>query len=137
MKTLLAILACLASVESLFCDQTPIRIAVASNFYPTLAKLSDHFAQEDPQAKIDLIPGSSGKLYAQIVAGAPFDLFFSADAERPLLLESNPRLSVKKRHTYALGILAVVTTRGHANFETGKPVLETKINGRIALLRSI
>ena len=60
-----------------------IRIAVASNFYPTMKAIVEEFELENYESskinKIVLIPGSSGKHYAQIINGAPFDIFFSAD----------------------------------------------------------
>jgi len=52
-----------------------------------------------------LIPGSSGKHYAQIINGAPFDVFFSADIERARLLEQEGRVIAGTRFTYALGKL--------------------------------
>ena len=53
--------------------------------------------------KIVLIPGSSGKHYAQIKNGAPFDIFFSADQVRPILLEEKGIVEYESRFTYALG----------------------------------
>ena len=68
-----------------------IKIAVASNFYPTMKELVTHFESITPNSdttnNIVLISGSSGKHYAQILNGAPFDLFFSADKLRPNMLE--------------------------------------------------
>ena len=68
-----------------------IRIAVASNFYPTMKAIVEEFELENNESskinKIVLISGSSGKHYAQIKNGAPFDIFFSADKVRPVLLE--------------------------------------------------
>jgi len=88
-----------------------IRIAVASNFYPTMKEIVEQFEIEtfdsSKASKIVLIPGSSGKHYAQIINGAPFDLFFSADKIRPLFLEQQRISKNESRFTYALGKLAL------------------------------
>ena len=88
-----------------------IRIAVASNFYPTMKEVVKQFEIEafdsSKASKIVLIPGSSGKHYAQIINGAPFDLFFSADKIRPVLLEQQRIFKNESRFTYALGKLAL------------------------------
>ena len=84
-----------------------IRIAVSSNFYPTMKAIVEQFELENYESskinKIVLIPGSSGKHYAQIINGAPFDIFFSADQERPALLEEKGVVEYESRFTYALG----------------------------------
>jgi len=84
-----------------------IRIAVASNFYPTMKAIVEEFELENYESskinKIVLISGSSGKHYAQIMNGAPFDIFFSADKARPVLLEKEGIVENESRFTYALG----------------------------------
>jgi len=84
-----------------------IRIAVASNFYPTMKAIVEQFELENYESskinKIVLISGSSGKHYAQIMNGAPFDIFFSADKVRPALLEKEGIVENESRFTYALG----------------------------------
>jgi molybdate transport system substrate-binding protein len=62
---------------------SPIRIAVASNFKQTLEAILPDFERAHPEAEIQVIAGSTGGLYAQIIHGAPFDIFLAADAERP------------------------------------------------------
>ena len=88
-----------------------IKIAVASNFYPTMKELVKHFESinlnSDTTNNIVLISGSSGKHYAQILNGAPFDLFFSADKLRPNMLEKKEVFNNQSRFTYALGKLAL------------------------------
>ncbi len=85
----------------------PLQIAVASNFTPTARILIEAFRQLSPSDHVSLSSGSSGKLYAQIVNGAPFDIFLSADQEKPLrLLEKN--LAVRGSHfSYAQGVLVL------------------------------
>ena len=51
--------------------------------------------------------GSSGNFYSQIKNGAPFDVFFSADNERPKLLEEEGLGVMGSRFTYAIGRLVL------------------------------
>ena len=62
-------------------DSVTLRIASAANFYPTLKKIAQAYEKETHH-KISIIRGSTGKLYAQIMRGAPYDIFFSADSTR-------------------------------------------------------
>ncbi len=84
----------------------PLRVSVASNFAGTMRDLvSDYTLQSG--MPVQLIIGSSGKLYAQIGQGAPFDLFFSADAERPAALEAAQLIVPGSRTSYAYGELVL------------------------------
>ena len=81
-------------------------VAVATNFLSTAQGLEAAFeAQGDD--RIRLAHGSTGRLFAQIVTGAPFDLFLAADAARADALEA--RGLVAARRTYALGQLVLVS----------------------------
>ena len=88
-----------------------IKVAVASNFYPAMKEIVLQYdlkkSQSSERHKIILIPGSSGKHYAQIFNGAPFDIFFSADKIRPILLEKKGISESGSRFTYALGKLVL------------------------------
>jgi len=88
----------------LYADE--ILVAVASNFSGVIKKLSDAF-EAKTEHKVILSPGSTGKHYAQIINGAPFDVFFSADAERPLKLEVEGMTVPGSRFTYAIGKLVL------------------------------
>jgi len=83
-----------------------VRVAVASNFRPAMTALAEQFEQIS-RHEIIAIHGSTGKHYAQIVNGAPFDAFFAADAERPLRLETERRIVPASRLTYAIGKLVL------------------------------
>lgn len=83
-----------------------IRVAVASNFALTLEAVAERFEQTSGH-EVVLIPGSTGKHFTQISQGAPFDLFFAADALRPQRLEAEGRVEPGSRYTYALGRLVV------------------------------
>lgn len=94
-------------------EDKPIRLAVAANFKHTLEKLVKAYQvhrrnQEqvtEQHAKSDIeftiSSASSGVLYNQILRGAPFDLFFSADALRPEKLFSEG--VGEQQAVYALG----------------------------------
>ncbi|MGH8476373.1 MAG: molybdate ABC transporter substrate-binding protein [Methylococcales bacterium] len=79
-----------------------ISLAVASNFTHAIKAIAARF-EADTAHKVTLIFGSTGKHYAQIKNGAPFDVFFSADVERPKLLEGEGLASPGSRFTYAVG----------------------------------
>ncbi|NVJ61648.1 MAG: molybdate ABC transporter substrate-binding protein [Gammaproteobacteria bacterium] len=83
-----------------------LKVAVAANFYPTLKIIAKEFKQE---TKHDLIlsPASSGKHFAQIVNGASFDVFLSADKEMPQKLIQLGKAVESSRMTYAIGQLAL------------------------------
>ncbi len=83
-----------------------IQIAVASNFATPLKALARQFEQHTSH-KVTIITASSGKLYAQIMHGAPYDAFFSADSQRPQLLENHNKTITNSRFTYALGTLVL------------------------------
>lgn len=83
-----------------------LQIAVASNFVPALEEIAAAFTEEQGIA-VRLSAGSSGKLFAQVMNGAPFDLFFSADTVRPRLLEAAGRGVEGSRFTYACGHLVL------------------------------
>ena len=81
-----------------------VRIAVASNFLATFKTVSRDFT-EQTGIKVHISNGATGMLYAQIKRGAPYDLFFSADSKRPLLLEEEGLTEPGSRFTYVFGKL--------------------------------
>lgn len=83
-----------------------VTVAVASNFSDTAVVLAQSF-EANNEHKLRLVHGSSGRLYAQITNGAPFDLFLSADRERPRKLELEEKAVAGSRFTYAVGRLVV------------------------------
>lgn len=83
-----------------------IRVAVASNFTETIKVLAPKF-EEKTGNKVTLSFGSTGKHYAQIKNGAPFDIFLSADERSPELLENEGIALAGSRFTYAQGKLVL------------------------------
>lgn len=80
--------------------------AVAANFTGPMQKIAAAF-EKDTGHKVLLSFGATGKLYAQIINGAPFEVFLSADAKTPERLENEGFLVAQSRFTYAVGKLAL------------------------------
>lgn len=83
---------------------TAVRAAVAANFRLTLERLAAAHLK-DGGTPLRISSGATGALYGQIVQGAPFDVFFAADRERPAELEANGLIVPGSRFTYAIGRL--------------------------------
>lgn len=83
-----------------------LHIAVASNFIGPMKALIKEF-ETQTNHKVKASYGSSGKIYAQILHGAPYDLFFSADQDKPKQLEEQGLAVQGSRFTYAQGQLVL------------------------------
>ena len=92
--------------SSLYAEQ--LKLAVASNFKQTLKQLAADF---EPRTGHELIisSASSGKLYSQIINGAPYDVFFSADEKFADQLVVEGLAVQESRYIYALGKLVLVS----------------------------
>lgn len=106
----------------------PLTVAVASNFLRAATELTARFSSETG-VTIRLSNGSTGHLYAQILNGAPFDVFLAADVERPELLEQSGHAVAGSRFTYAKGGLALWSR----NATDCLGALMDKSAGRVAL----
>jgi molybdate transport system substrate-binding protein len=83
-----------------------IRVAAASNFREAMTTLAQKFEQKSGHQVLPIF-GSTGKQYAQIIHGAPFDAFFAADSLRPIQLEKDGLAVSGSRFTYAGGQLVL------------------------------
>lgn len=81
-------------------------LAVATNFRHAAESLTEDFETTTGHT-LTLTTGSTGKLYAQIVHGAPFDVFLAADTTRPQRLETTGQAVLGSRQTYAIGQLVL------------------------------
>jgi molybdate transport system substrate-binding protein len=108
-----------------------IRVAVATNFATTMDELVAQF-EEASEHTVTLSAGSTGAHYAQIKNGAPFELFFAADVERPKLLEDEGVAVAGSRFTYAIGRVALWSLRAGFVDAEGR-VLETGSFRHIAI----
>ena len=83
-----------------------LTVAVASNIARPAHDIAERF-QEVSEHTVRVTTASTGKLYAQIVNGAPFDILLAADRERPRLLEESGAAVAETSFTYAIGALTL------------------------------
>ncbi len=83
-----------------------INVAVSSNFIAVAKELVQLF-EDQHGVEVSLSFGSTGKLFAQIHYGAPFDLFLAADEERPAKLVALGDAVKDTQFTYAMGKIAL------------------------------
>lgn len=88
-----------------------INIAVASNFGIPMKNIVAEFEEKTGNI-VNLSFGSSGRFAAQIINGAPFSAFFSADQSKPQALEEAGLVLDGSRFTYAIGRLVLWSSRG-------------------------
>lgn len=100
------ILAAVLLLPVLAASQERVTVAVASNFARTATEIAARFTARTGH-QTHIIAASTGKLYAQIINGAPYDVLLAADAERPRLLEEAGLGVAGTRFAYAFGTLVL------------------------------
>ena len=94
------------AVSSLTVQADEVQVAVAANFTAPMRKIAAEF-EKDTGHKALLAFGATGKLYAQIKNGAPFQVFLAADDKTPAKLEAEGDTVPGSRFTYAIGTLVL------------------------------
>ncbi|HMP71924.1 MAG TPA: molybdate ABC transporter substrate-binding protein [Kiritimatiellia bacterium] len=84
-------------------------IAAASDLKYALDEIIDHFTDQHPQWRVEVVYGSSGLFYAQLMNRAPFDLFLSADMDYPRKLAHAGFANPDDLFHYAIGRIVVWT----------------------------
>lgn len=87
-----------------------VRVAVAANFTAPMQKIAEAFAHDTGHRAV-LAFGATGKFYAQINNGAPFDVLLAADEQTPQRLEDEGQGVTGSRFTYAVGSLVLWSAR--------------------------
>lgn len=82
------------------------QVAVAANFAEPIKAIAA-VLQKTTGHTLKVSTGASGAFYTQIKHGAPFDVFLSADNERPEMLEKDGLAQPGTRFTYAMGKLVL------------------------------
>ena len=99
------LLACLIGLASQ-AHADEVSIAVAANFTAPMQKIAAEF-EKDTGHKINAAFGSTGKFYAQIKNGAPFEVLLTADDETPTRLVAENAAVAGTQFTYAVGKLVL------------------------------
>jgi molybdate transport system substrate-binding protein len=116
------------AVAPAFAEQ--VLVAVAANFVPPFREIAIEFERTTGH-NVQVAAGSSGNFYSQIKNGAPFDVFFSADNERPKLLGEEGFGVKDSRFTYAIGRLVLWSP--NADLIKGEETLRFKQYKRLAM----
>lgn len=107
------------------------QVAVAANFFVPAKQLAVQFESATGH-RLALSTGSTGKFYAQISNGAPFDVLLAADSETPRRMEQEKLAVSGSRFTYALGKLVLWSPKEDAVDDRGD-VLRTGTFRRLSI----
>lgn len=108
-----------------------ITVAAAANMKFAMDEVVANFLKANPSDKVDVIYVSSGKAHTQIQQGAPYDLFFSADADLPRSLVSKG-LTASEVKLYAVGRIVLWSASLDATKMTLASLADSSIS-RIAI----
>lgn len=84
----------------------PIQVAVAANFIGPMQQIAQAFEARTGH-EVRLSSGATGRFYAQIRNGAPFDVFLAADQTTPARLVADGLAQADSVQTYAIGRLVL------------------------------
>ena len=107
MKRLSILILSLLTVVTANADE--VQVAVAANFTGPMQVIAVLF-ERDTGHKASLAFGATGKFYAQIANGAPFEVLLSADDETPARLVREGLAVTGTSFTYAIGKLVLWST---------------------------
>lgn len=116
-------------VVSLYAGE--INIAAAANLSYAIEDLRASFQGLHPEIEIKITLGGTGKLTAQVMHGAPYDLLMAADMFYPQKLYANG-LTIDKPKVYAKGALALLGTQ-EQNLSMGLKLLLKNTIQKIAI----
>ena len=105
-RVVFAVLGALAALAATPVLAGETQVAVAANFTEPAKEIAAAFKTATGHTAT-LSFGSSGQFYAQMAHGAPYDVFLSADADRPKRAEQDGLGVAGSRFTYAVGRLVL------------------------------
>ncbi len=109
-----------------------VTVAVAINFVKPLELLKPLYEKASGHTLV-VSGGSTGRLYAQIKNGAPYDVFLSADERHPRLLEEEGHGVAKTRFTYAVGRLVLWSSKNEMLGSDGPSILKSMKFSKLAI----
>lgn len=107
-------------------------VAVAANFTAPAKEIAAAFAADTGHEAV-LSFGSTGKLYAQIANGAPYQVLLAADRERPARAEAEGLAVSGSRFTYAVGKIVLYSTDPTLVDQEGKVLANLAPSARLAI----
>jgi molybdate transport system substrate-binding protein len=108
-----------------------IKIALCANLSYAFDDLKKEFKKTHPKSDIQITIGGSGKLTNQILYGASYDIFLSANMQYPKILWEK-KIATTKPIVYAKGGL-VVLSKEKRDFTRGLSILKDKNIVKIAV----
>lgn len=108
-----------------------ITVAAAANLAYVMEKLVTEFNKTNPDTKVLVTLGSSGKLVAQIENSAPYDIFMSADMKFPQSLYEK-KMTTTPPVIYAQGVLAMFSAK-EIDYSKGINLLKDSSIAKIAI----
>jgi molybdate transport system substrate-binding protein len=104
-----------------------VKVAVSSNFATTLEKISEAFTKETGH-KLVISSGATGKIYAQIREGAPFEVLLSADQTTPMKLITDNLAVEETQFTFAVGRLVLWSLKDKFVDDEGAVIKTSSVN---------
>ena len=105
-------------------DAADIKVAVTSSFMDPMTAIAEEFQKATGHRAL-LNEGSTGELYAQILNGAPFDIYLSSDEQDAKGIEDDGFAVVGSRFTYAVGRLTLWSPRPGRIGDDGENLLRS------------
>lgn len=109
-----------------------VTIVAAADLRFALDEIVDQYQKQYPEDNLKVIYGSSGKLTTQIINGAPYDVFFSADIAFPEKLFAQG-LAATKPEVYAIGRIVIWSRKFDASTLTLQDLVENPQIRRVAI----
>ncbi len=127
MKRIVVIIAFLVTMSA---QAKTVTIAAAADLRYAMDEIVKEYQKTNSGANIEVIYGSSGNAYTQILNGAPFDVYFSADIMYPQKLKE-AGLTLTDPKLYAIG--RIVLWSASIDVSKGLSVLAGKPDIKIAI----